>query len=209
MFLFEEKAPLTDDNAGLVDQWQRKSTGDGQKPPLDIKRPSQESLSNFDLDYGFRFGYSHRDDESEDEDVDFSIYHNLVTNSLAYGWLTASLGPEATLIRGIPDLLKEIEENIIAVLPPAKEVRRNQAQSEYKATLILWWDFLGLFKEQEYSEVPQKAVQHTVTLAGCANEAQALTTRQDLTQTWLATDSFIMDDIVAGLVCCDTMHCSV
>lgn len=190
MFPLEERAPSPIDKVELVNQWLQQPEGDPPEPPFPIDYPELE-LAEYE-----------NEDKSVKEEVDSKLYREFVLKSPAYSWLVTILKREATLTRGCPDLMKDIESSIIAILPPIPTVSKKVSPPPYRATLKLDWDPLGFLREQQYSESPNEAVQHAITLTGCANDAQGLTTRQYLLQTWPTTGGEVMD-MVASIVCSD------
>ncbi|KAF2494968.1 hypothetical protein BU16DRAFT_462498 [Lophium mytilinum] len=141
-----------------------------------------------------------RSEKDDDEAMPASDqYRDLLRETSAYKWLVATLRREATLSRGTPDLMEAIREEIFSALPSAPKVSRRQPSQPYKATFELDWDPWEFVKEQQYSETIEKALENAVTLTGCPNDAQALTTKAYLRQTWPATGSQVMQ-LVKDLV---------
>jgi hypothetical protein len=93
------------------------------------------------------------------------------------------------LNQDISDLMEDIRAKILGALPFYHEVGRS---SSYKATFELDWDPLSFVKEQRYTESPHEALERAITLTGSANDAQAMTTVEYLSQTWPATGKHVM-----------------
>lgn len=110
----------------------------------------------------------------------------------AYKWLVTSLQREAKLTRAEPDLMEEIKREILDALPSSHKVSRNYSSREYKMQFTLGWNPIMFIQEQRYTEDPDIALETAITLTGSSNNAQALTTREYLTQTWPATGHHIM-----------------
>jgi hypothetical protein len=127
---------------------------------------------------------------------DSDLYHDFIVKSPAYSWLVASLQREATLTRATPDLMGDIGDKILSVLPSIHKVSRRAPSMECKATFELDWDPLSFVKEQQYVEKADEALKRAITLTGSTNDAQALTTSEYLTQTWPATGKFVMQLVV-------------
>jgi hypothetical protein len=132
------------------------------------------------------------EDGVEDEEVDTSVYRDFIIGTPAYSWLVATLQREASLTRATPDLMEDIRNTIFAALPSKRKVSRKAPSPEYKATFCLEWDPLSFVKEQRYTESPEVALERAITLTGSVNDAQAVTTREYLSQTWPATGIQVM-----------------
>jgi len=124
--------------------------------------------------------------------ADTSVYRDFIVGTPAYSWLVATLQREASLKRATPDLMEDIRNNIFAALPSKRKVSRKAASPEYKATFCLEWEPLSFVKEQRYTESPEVALERAITLTGYVNDAQAVTTREYLSQTWPATGIQVM-----------------
>ena len=135
------------------------------------------------------------DDALEDDTEptpDAGLYRDLILKTPAYSWLVACLQREAALSRATPDLMEDIREKILRALPSSHKVSRKAPSQEYKATFELDWDPLSFVKEQQYTESPDEALGRAITLTGSSNDAQALTPREYLYQTWPATGKHMM-----------------
>ncbi|KAN0078700.1 hypothetical protein V8E54_005213 [Elaphomyces granulatus] len=123
---------------------------------------------------------------------DASSYRDFIVKTPAYSWLVASLQREAILTRATPDLMEDIRGKILCALPSSHKVSRRAPSQEYKATFELDWDPLSFVKEQQYTESPDEALERAITLTGSANDAQAVTAGEYLSQTWPATGKNVM-----------------
>jgi hypothetical protein len=119
-------------------------------------------------------------------------YHDFIVESPAYTWLVASLQREAILTRATPDLMEGIREKILCASPSLQKVSRKTPSQEYRGTFELDWDPLSFVKEQQYTESPDEALERAITLTGSANNVQALTAGEYLSQTWAATGKYVM-----------------
>lgn len=140
--------------------------------------------------------------------LDAGLFRDFIVQTPAYSWLVASLQRETTLTRAIPDLMEDIRGEVLGALPSSYKVSRKGPSQEYKATFELAWDPLSFVKEQQYTESPEEALERAITLTGTANDAQAMTTREYLCQTWPVTGRHIMQ-LVADVVRNGTDHCVV
>jgi len=135
-------------------------------------------------------------DDTLDEDTeptpDASHYRDFIVETPAYSWLVASLQREAKLTRANPDVMESIRKTIFSGLPSPHIVSRKRPSTAYKATFELEWDPRGFIREQQYAESPGQALERAITLTGCSNDAQALTTEAYLCQTWPTTGKQVM-----------------
>ncbi|CZR60699.1 uncharacterized protein PAC_10595 [Phialocephala subalpina] len=140
-------------------------------------------------------------DEEEDDDdevdgeekLDSSPYREFILKTPAYEWLLTSLQREVALKRANPDLMENIGRAVLGALPSyRKNVSRKIPSQEYEAMFELEWDPLSFVKEQKYTESPDEALERAITLTGTANDAQAVTTKEYLIQTWPATGTHVM-----------------
>ena len=119
-------------------------------------------------------------------------YSDFIRETPAYKWLLASLQREAALALGTPDLMESIRQTIFSAFPSSQNISRREPSQAYKMTFELDWDPLGFVREQQYTESPEQALEWAITLTGCSNDAQALTTKAYLCQTWPTTGKQVM-----------------
>jgi hypothetical protein len=127
-----------------------------------------------------------------ESDLNSGLYRDFILATSAYNWLIASLQREAKLTRATPDLMESIQETIFSVLPPAPHPSREEPSQKYMAVFELDWDPVAFVKVQEYSEAPEEVLEKVVTLTGRLNDAQAVTTKSYLCQTWPVTGEQVM-----------------
>lgn len=127
-----------------------------------------------------------------ESDLNSGLYRDFILATSAYKWLIASLQREARLTRATPDLMERIQEKIISVLPPAPRPRREEPSQKYMVVFELDWDPVAFVEVQEYSEAPEEVLEKVVTLTGSLNDAQAVTTKSYLCQTWPVTGEQVM-----------------
>lgn len=163
---------------------------------LDSTTVSLEPNNNNDLDSATTFSEPNKNDDAVVDDTeptpDAGLYRDFIVRTPAYSWLIASLQREATLTRAAPDLMENIKEEVLGALSSPHRVSRNALSQQYKATFELAWDPLSFVREQQYTETPEEALESAITLTGAANDAQAMTTREYLCQTWPATGKHLM-----------------
>lgn len=140
-------------------------------------------------------GTEEPDDPSECEDEEpseYSRYQAFIKQTPAWNWLVKSLQREAILIRADPDLMEEIKTKIRDALPASHKVTRRTPSQTYEMIFVLEWNPLAFVEEQRYSENPDEALERAITLTGSLNNAQALTVKQYLSQTWPTTGEQMM-----------------
>jgi hypothetical protein len=145
----------------------------------------------------------YENDDYLDDNTESMFDLEFIVKTPAYGWLITSLQREATLTRATPDIVEDIREKILRALPSPYMVNRKVPSQEYKATFELDWDPLSFVKEQQYTENPDEALERVITLTGSANDAQAVTSREYLSQTWPATGNQVMQlvtDVVSNTI---------
>jgi hypothetical protein len=148
-----------------------------------------------DLDSDPTFPEPAETDNFEDDNeptLDTSPYRDFIVKTPAYSWLVASMQREANLTRANPDLMEDVGRKILDALPSTHKVSRKAPSQEYKAIFELDWDPLNFVKEQQYTESADEALERAITLTGSADDAQALTTSEYLSQTWPATGNHVM-----------------
>ena len=131
---------------------------------------------------------------------DSSQHRDSIRQSPADKSRSATLQREAILTRGEPDLVKFIEDTILFSVPSSHRISRKEHPLIYVASFDLIWDPLAFVREQQYAETPEEALERAITLTGCPNDAQALTAKAYLDQTWPVTGSHVMK-LVTDLVC--------
>jgi hypothetical protein len=72
--------------------------------------------------------------------------------------------------------------------------------NEYKVHFDLNWNPLEYWKEQEYKEKPEDALESAITITGSITDAQALTTIGYLAQIWPDTGEYVMS-LLKQLLC--------
>jgi hypothetical protein len=178
-------------------------------PEPDTKNDLESSLNNPTIG-------KHNDIAQDREELmpDSGPYRDFILETPAYKWLVASLRSEATLARGNPDLMESIRETIFSALPSSQKISRKEPSQAYKATFELDWDPLHFVREQQYTESPEEALERAITLTGRSSNAQALTTKVYLCQTWPTTGKQVMrlvNDVVrrpeGHIVNCEYMPC--
>lgn len=136
------------------------------------------------------------DDRSTDDkaeitnQADLPEYHKIIFDSAAYEWLLASLRNEIILQWSAKQphvMVKGIRQQILDQLPTGT-VRKQRALSGHKVKFDLQWGdaFKGWFEHESTDRFirSDQSFAELITVTGSAEEAQALTIKQYLCQTW-------------------------
>lgn len=139
------------------------------------------------------------DDRPEANDIEraeIAKYRQIITESAEYRWLLADMRRLGTLTTGTPeDLMEEVRTRISAALsrnlwnPLVSE--HNQMPGVQVAFHIPWdpWDF---WKNEDSNEDITAVLDDFITITGSAQDAQAATIREYMTQTWPVTAGHTM-----------------
>ncbi|KAK3938682.1 hypothetical protein QBC46DRAFT_355641 [Diplogelasinospora grovesii] len=124
--------------------------------------------------------------EGSQTDVhDFQEYQDCLVDSAAYEWLLETLKRQVLLAPADPDLRGAIRQGIIRSLPRNRDqVSRKALSGAHQALFQVEWDPASFVKEGMYNASPDEAIATAITITGSAQDAQALTSSQYLSQTW-------------------------
>ena len=89
------------------------------------------------------------------------------------------------------DPMGDVKQKSLAVFPPLT-ISRSAPEKSITAIFEIDWNPVNFLKEQKYEGSPSEALSHAITLTGAPNDAQALTTREYLSQVWPTTSSQIL-----------------
>ncbi|KAK3296679.1 uncharacterized protein B0H64DRAFT_106668 [Chaetomium fimeti] len=118
---------------------------------------------------------------------DVGDYRHRIVKSAAYEWLQRALSSVTTRTNAVPDLRKEIRDTVIRSLYTVggeRRLSRARPPERYRVTVEMKWDPRLFIAKQKYEEDPGVAVAGAVTLTGSAQDYQAATTEQYLSQIW-------------------------
>lgn len=156
----------------------------------DVEPPGSENdIGEMHDKHGEELGELDSDDELEQP---FHKHREAITKSPAYEWLISTLQAEASLHHTKPNVVQDIREKILAAFP-SHRVSRSKASQEFWASFRLDWDPLAFIKEQEYVGSIDELVEGAITLTGEANNSQASTVSQYMSQTWPSTGLHVLD----------------
>jgi hypothetical protein len=131
------------------------------------------------------------DDKDEiTNQADVPVYHKIIFDSAAYKWLLASLINETILQWSTKEshvMVKGIRQRILDQLPTGT-VGKQRALFGHKVKFDLQWGdtFKGWFEHETIDRCirSDQSFAELITVTGSAEEAQALTIKQYLYQTW-------------------------
>ncbi|KAE8400766.1 hypothetical protein BDV37DRAFT_286262 [Aspergillus pseudonomiae] len=198
----EISAALIDSLSEGLDQEQDMADGEDRNSD---KMPLQELMSLWHSkgppEPGFNVEESLEDMENEDQvlidssKVDgedsnlpqLQSYRALIINSPSYKWLLTILHRECMLAPPEANVMHQIRDYILAVLPVSPIISRKTPTMAFEVFVRLNWNPIAFYTEQEYAESPKDAMERAITLTGSRTTAQALTCSQYMSQTWPLT----------------------
>ncbi|TGJ77569.1 hypothetical protein E0Z10_g10702 [Xylaria hypoxylon] len=195
LFPLEDNAKFNDNGQFALDRF------------LSEKDEQPDNISIFDTTLGEEYGDDQEDDnkdekeeydDGDDDDDDdmhkleIGLYRNSVLSTPAYQWLIGNLLRESKLTRGDPDIMENIRANILQNLPSLHKVSRSTPIQKYRGIFELQWDPLSFIREQGYTGDLGVVLGKIITLTGSDRDAQAITTREYLSQTWPTTGEAIL-----------------
>jgi hypothetical protein len=188
---FESKSPDNDQTFWNIDQ------DSDKEDPISRFLADSEEPSRDELYSPAYLPPELLEDENDIIDpLDHGIYTKFILQTSAYQWLKASLQREATMTRPVPDLMDDIRQTIMTVLPsPCKPDRKSPSQG-YTAEFEVNWNPTLFIDKQEYTQSASKAIERAITLTGTLDDAQAMTTREYLSKLWLDTGSQLMQLVI-------------
>lgn len=114
---------------------------------------------------------------------EISVFRDFITQLPAYEWLLQSIRKELYMDnRG--KVQTDIRRKILDYLPTDRKISRKKGPQRFIMTFNVDWDPHSFFREQEYRESFDKAVERAITITGSEIDAQAATTTQYISQTW-------------------------
>jgi hypothetical protein len=141
-----------------------------------------------------------KDDEDEITDrVDLPVYHKTILDSAAYEWFLASLRKEITLQWSATQprvMVESIRQRILDQLPTGT-ISKRRALGGHEVKFDLQWGdtFKGWLEHENFDQLigSDQSFAELITVTGSAEEAQALTIKQYLSQTWPASGQRLLD----------------
>ncbi len=139
------------------------------------------------------------DDEpfEEDENEELSPtgmeeYQKLISKDPGYEWLLDRLRRDILLSPPEQDVMNKIRMEILKSCCSTRRISRKESSQGYKVRFYIDWNPFAFLDEQEYDEPDAQAIANAITLTGSCKDAQALSCREYLTQTWPSTGPCII-----------------
>jgi hypothetical protein len=149
-----------------------------------------EPMNYQEVEVDDRFG-DEIDVEESTPNLDLEKYRESIKASEAFRWLIAEMCCSIVLSTPDPNVRAEVRAVVLDVFPAPRHLSRHSLAPVYHASFAMDWDVLGFLREQ-YEDDPSYAVETAITLTGTIQEAQALTCRQYLEQTWPRIGSVVV-----------------
>ena len=133
--------------------------------------------------------YDPLDDSVLEEDDEPSVsslkeYQKLICSDPGYGWLLDRLRREMLLLRPEQDIMNEIGEEILRASRSTRRISRKKSSQGCRVIFSIEWDPVAFLDEQAFDEPDDQAIANAITITGSCKNAQALSCREYLVQTW-------------------------
>jgi hypothetical protein len=171
---------------------------DERNAPLDdlgiqafLAEPTGERLDGLDDGIG------------EDEELTisgFKEYRKLISNDPGYIWLLGRLHRDILLSRPEEDTMNNIGHKILQVSCPTRRVSRKKPSTGCKVTFCVEWNAFAFLAEQDIEEGGTQSIANTITVTGSCRNAQALSCREYLAQTWPSTGTGLIEIVQQALL---------
>lgn len=151
---------------------------------------------------------NHRDDDDlskEEMDIDepddtddiapqeIAKYRKIITGSAQYSWLLADMRRLCILTPGSPgDMMEKVRDTVRTVLPRNITISKHGPMPGYEVTFEIPWDPCGFWERESFREKITLGLENAITITGSAEDAQATTAGEYLTQTWPVTAKHAM-----------------
>lgn len=114
-------------------------------------------------------------------------YRGLLADNPAFQSLLANVERECLLASQQPNAMEMTKRSILDFLSQQLSPSRYRSAEDCNMTFRIEWDPKVFIRYQKYSERPEDAIEKAITVTGSITDAQALTCRQYLCQTWPST----------------------
>lgn len=123
----------------------------------------------------------------ETKTVDLNSYRDSLASNPAFQSLLANVKRECLLASQQPNSTGMTKRSILDFLNQSLNPSRHRSAEGCNVTFMIEWDPKIFIRSQRYSERPEHAIEKAITVTGSITNAQALTCRQYLCQTWPST----------------------
>ena len=124
--------------------------------------------------------------EEDEEDMSSFQYLDLIIGSTASKWLLGRLNQQLQSVNSATAMCG-IKTYILANLPQCRKMSRRTVPSSIDTIFRLKLDLDAFMKEKGFSESPSEILPKILCLTGSITDAQAMTIKQYMCQTWLTT----------------------
>ncbi|USP74567.1 hypothetical protein yc1106_01841 [Curvularia clavata] len=132
------------------------------------------------------------EDEESNRMITVPICSDIVAGNPVFEHLVTRLLRELVLVSSELNHIMAIRQSILELLPACKIISENTPAKAHTLRLLILWDPLKFFAEQLYQGKPQDVVEKVIVLTGSAQNVQAQTCAEYLSQTWPYTGKDII-----------------
>lgn len=123
-----------------------------------------------------------------------SKYGEFISKLPEYEWLLSDLRKEGILTPSkYSDPKRAIREHILSLLPPLSKISRKKSTDARHVTFRIQWNHLDFAETQGYKGRPDYVIERAITLTGGAQDAQALSCKEYLSQVWPSSGEQMME----------------
>ena len=148
------------------------------------------------------------DDEDPIDQSKLSAYHKIILDSTAYKWFLKSAAIEASV--NFETSLPRIRQQILDKLPTGT-VSKLRSPKVYEVKYSFEWQpSMGDRLQDMFSEVSQRSIRpirSSIVMTGSPNQAQGLTIKQYLAQTWPEIGLQVLDALLQSNAYPNSHYC--
>ncbi|KAL7812598.1 hypothetical protein V8C44DRAFT_63943 [Trichoderma aethiopicum] len=139
------------------------------------------------------------DNSDEGSGHDFSHYQEALTAGPAFQWVIETLKRELSPSSAGLHTMEKISSDILKGLSENQEISKRHPPKPSKLTFHVSCDIFAYMQEQGYAMDAADVLPRAITLTGSSTNAQALTVRQYMCQTWPTIECHLVQAIQAAL----------
>jgi hypothetical protein len=119
-------------------------------------------------------------------------YTRIISNDPGYVWFLDRLRREIMLSKAAESAMDSIRNIILRAMPRANHISRKSSTQAVEVTYFVDWSPVIFLDEQEYADPHPLAFTKAITLTGSHTDAQALSCKDYLRQTWPHTGNGVL-----------------
>lgn len=119
-------------------------------------------------------------------------YTRIISNDPGYVWLLDRLHREIMLSRAADSAMESIRTIILRAMPRKNRISRKSSTQGVEVIYSVDWSPVIFLDEQQYADPHPLAVAKAITLTGSHTDAQALSCKNYLCQTWPHTGNGVL-----------------